>query len=84
MILARILAPSPVKVDASGILLACDDKVGEVAPIAVSKIILLPAQRGTPSFFISATVVFIGLSLNLLPKDLGLVVRFFVLGAMIS
>jgi hypothetical protein len=69
MILARNPDPSPVKVDASGILLACDVKVGLVAPTPISKIIALPAQRGTPSFFSSPTVVVIGLSLNLLPKE---------------
>ena len=69
MILARSLAPSPVKVDASGILLASALKVGDTAPTVVSKIIALLAQRGIPSFFSSPTLVDIGFSFNLRPRD---------------
>ena len=69
MIRRLILEPSPVKVDASGILFACAVKVGDVAPTPISKIIALPAQRGTPSFFSSPTLVDIGFSFNLRPRD---------------
>ena len=67
----------PVKVEASGIELACLEIVGDIAPTVVSKSIALVAQRGIPSFFISPTVVPIGFCANLVPNFLGLLRVFF-------